>query len=79
MNRDKLEIIRSILYICKNGAKKSEIVYKSNLNFKSAGAYLDWLVNRKIITREDDSFKTTAKGKRLLSNLNSASTFLGLK
>lgn len=78
-NRDKLEIIRSILCICENGAKKSEVVCKSNLNFKSAGAYLDWLINRKIIRMEGDSFKTTAKGNKLLSNLRTASTFLSLK
>ncbi|MGD0953243.1 MAG: winged helix-turn-helix domain-containing protein [Methanotrichaceae archaeon] len=36
MKRDKLEIARNILLICKNGAKKTEIVYKVNLNFKNA-------------------------------------------
>jgi predicted transcriptional regulator len=79
MKRDKMEIIRSILLICKNGAKKTEIVYKANLNFKSAGAYLDWLINRKMITKEDESFKTTAKGNELLSNLQSTSKLMDLK
>jgi predicted transcriptional regulator len=79
MKRDKLEIARTILLICKNGAKKTEIVYKANLNFKSAGAYLDWLINRKMVTKKGDSFKTTAKGSELLSNLQSASEFMDLK
>jgi predicted transcriptional regulator len=79
MKRDKLEIIRRILLICKRGAKKTRIVYEVNLNFKTAGAYLDWLINRKMITKEGDSFNTTPKGDELLSNLQSASTFLGLK
>jgi hypothetical protein len=35
--------------------------------------------NRKMITKEDDSFKTTANGDELLSNLQSPFTFLGLK
>ena len=76
MQRDKLEIARNILFVCKNGAKKTEIVYKANLNFKSAGAYLDWLVNRKMITKEGDSFKTTANGDELLSNLQSTSKLM---
>ncbi|VVB62797.1 Winged helix-turn-helix [uncultured archaeon] len=79
MKRDKLEIARNILLICKNGAKKTEIVYKANLNFKSAGDYLDWLINRKMITKEDDSFKTTTKGNEVLSNLQSTSKFMDLK
>ena len=44
MKRDKLEIARNILLICKDGAKKTEIVYKANLNFKNAEVYLKWLV-----------------------------------
>jgi predicted transcriptional regulator len=79
MKRDKLEIIRSILLICKNGAKKTKIVYEANLNFKTAGAYLNWLIDHEMITKEDDSFKTTSRGAELLSNLQSASAFLDLK
>jgi predicted transcriptional regulator len=79
MRRDKLEIIRSILLICKNGARKTKIVYEANLNFKTAGAYLDWLINQKMIIKEDGSFKTTLKGAELLSDLQSVSAFLDLK
>ena len=79
MKRDRLEIIRSILIICKNGAKKTEIVYKSNLNFKNGEAYLQWLIDRELITKEEKLFKTTPKGAKLLSDLQSASAFLDLK
>ena len=76
MKRDKLEIIGSILLICKNGAKKTEIIYKANLNFKNGEAYLQWLIDRKLITKEGKLFKTTPKGAKLLSDLQSASAFL---
>jgi predicted transcriptional regulator len=67
MKRDKLEIIRSILLICKNGgAKKTEIVYEANLNFKNADVYLKLLIDQKMILKEDKSFKTTPKGDELL-------------
>jgi predicted transcriptional regulator len=79
MKRDRLEIIRSILIICNNGAKKTEIVYKSNLNFKNAEAYLQWLIDRELITKEEKLFKTTPKGAKLLSDLQSASTLMDLK
>ena len=79
MKRDKLEIIRRMLLICKKGAKKTRVVYEANLNFTTAGAYLDWLINRKMIAKESDSFITTPRGDELLSNLQSASTFLDLK
>lgn len=79
MKRDKLEIIQNILIICKNGAKKTEIVYKVNLNFKNAEGYLQRLIDRELIMKEEKSFKTTLKGDRLLSDLQSASAFMGLK
>ena len=80
MKRDKLEIIRRILLICENGgAKKTKIVYESNLNFKNAEVYLKLLIDREMIIKEESSFKTTPNGAELLSNLQSASTFLGLE
>jgi predicted transcriptional regulator len=79
MKRDKLEIIQSILLICKNGAKKTEIVYKANLNFKNAEVYLRWLIDREIIVKEGKFFKITPKGSELLSNLQSTSAFMDLK
>ncbi len=79
MKRDRLEIIRSILIICKNGAKKTEIVYKSNLNFKNAGVYLQWLEGQELITKEENIYKTTPKGIKLLSDLQSVSDLLDLK
>jgi predicted transcriptional regulator len=68
--RDKLEIMRSILLICRNGdATKTRIVYKSNLNFKTAGIYLNWLINKELVCKDENHFKLTTKGTELLSNL----------
>ena len=80
MKRDKLEIIRRILLICKNGgARKTKIVYDANLNFKNADVYLKLLINQKMIIKEEKSFKTTPKGDELLSNLKSVSASLDLR
>jgi predicted transcriptional regulator len=80
MKRDKLEIIRSILLICRNdGARKTKIVYEANLNFKIADVYLKLLMDQKMIIKEDMSFKTTPKGSELLSNLKNVSESLDLR
>jgi predicted transcriptional regulator len=80
MKRDKLEIIRSILLICKNGgARKTKIVYEANLNFKTADVYLKLLMDQKMIIKEEEYFKTTPKGAKLLSDLKNVSASLDLK
>ena len=72
--RDKLEIIRSILSICKkDDATKTRIVYRANLNFKTAGIYLDWLINKGLVAKDENHFKLTTKGTELLSNLQDIS------
>jgi predicted transcriptional regulator len=77
IRRDKLEIIRNILLICKKGdATKTRIVYQANLNFKTAGIYLDWLINHDLVNKEDNFFKVTSKGVELLSNLQDVTLFL---
>lgn len=79
MKRDKLEIARNILLLCKDGAKKTEIVYKVNLNFKNAEGYLKWLMDREMILKEGRCFKLTSRGSELLSNLQSTSEMMELK
>lgn len=48
--RERIEIIKAILELCKTPVRKTQIVYKCNLNFKIVKKYLnrcferDWLV-----------------------------------
>ena len=79
MKRGRFDIIGSILLICKNGAKKTEIVYGANLNFKNAEVYLKWLNDREMIMKEGRFFSITSKGSELLSNLQSTSAFMELE
>ncbi len=44
--RTKFKIIVDILEIAKNGANKTGIVYRTNLNFRIADKYLDLLLKR---------------------------------
>ncbi|MDQ1281011.1 MAG: hypothetical protein QG670_2275 [Thermoproteota archaeon] len=63
--RSPLEICADVLRISKEGAKKSHIVYKANLNFKIVNEYLTHLQETGLITfpsNNEPLFKTTPKG-----------------
>ena len=69
VRQDKLEIVSMILDVCTNGANKTKIVYKANLNFKSGSSYLDMLVKNSLVDVNDTNagtiYKTTVKGLKL--------------
>jgi predicted transcriptional regulator len=63
--RSDIEISAAILQVARNGAKKSHIVYKANLNFKIGKKYLDRLIHSGLLTGpngESKVFRTTEKG-----------------
>ena len=63
--RSDMEISADILQVALNGAKKSHIVYKANLNFQLARKYLDLLIHSGLIVGPDNGsrvFLTTDKG-----------------
>lgn len=63
--RSNLEISADVLRIAKEGAKKSHIVYKANLNFELVNTYLKHLQETGLINfapDDDHLFKTTSKG-----------------
>jgi len=68
--RNDLEILATILRVARNGAKKSHIVYKANLNFAIIKDYLDRLRESGLIIGPDGKnrmFKTTEKGIEYLN------------
>ena len=67
--RSDLEISADVLRIAKEGAKKSHIVYRANLNFKIVQKYLTHLQETGLITYSSDDhslFRTTSKGSEYL-------------
>jgi len=72
MKRTKNQIIESVLEACLIGANKTVVVYQSNLNFRTAVPYLESLTKRGfliIIEGSPRKYKTTDRGKKLLSGL----------
>lgn len=77
--RNKLEIITCILTICRSkGSSKTRIVYQANLNFKNASLYLDWLMKRGYLVKEDKLYKTTPAGLELLTNLTDIASMINV-
>jgi predicted transcriptional regulator len=76
--RSEFEIIGKILDLSKNGAKKTEILYKGNFSYTQLTRYLTFLIKKDIlvvkITKDDGynskSYKITKKGQDLLENIN---------
>jgi predicted transcriptional regulator len=69
--RSKNAIISEILYICKDGASKTRIVYQANLNFRTVNAYIDLLIKNNLLEIKQGKnilYETTDKGISLLDN-----------
>ena len=64
--RSKIEIMADILAVARNEAKKTEIVYKTNLNFGRVGRYLNLLERRYLISNSGAIYRTTRKGEEFL-------------
>lgn len=69
--RSEVEIYANILEVARDGAKKSHIVYKANLNFKIVKKYLGTLNRASLITVPEERgklFWTTEKGFKYLDH-----------
>jgi len=65
LRRSRFEIIGEILSLAQEGARKTSIVYRANLNFNLVNKYLQLLIREGLISPADSSarkLKTTEKG-----------------
>lgn len=64
--RDRLFIIAEILDIAKDGALKTQIMYKANLSFSQLNTYLKLLLETRLLEKAKNNkktiYKTTKKG-----------------
>jgi predicted transcriptional regulator len=68
MRRNDLDICADILQVAKVGARKTQIVYQANLNFKIVKKYLNRLI--------DTGMLSEAEEKRLYTTTNRGAEFL---
>jgi predicted transcriptional regulator len=64
--RDKLSIMAEIIDIAKDGALKTQIMYRANLSFAQLGEYLSFMSNNDLLEKFEDSgrevYGATIKG-----------------
>ena len=61
-----MDICADILRIAREGAKKTHLVYKANLNFNIVKKYLRRLSEDRLITSENGHYITTDDGVKFL-------------
>ncbi len=78
MRRNNKDIEADILRIATGGARKTQIVYKGNLNFKIVKGYLNRLIEQKCIDhdRKGMLFYTTPKGFEFLRRYDLLQSFM---
>ena len=74
--RHKIDIYADILKVALNGARKTHIVGKANLNFRIIPPYLKTLIERGLLSETRELFRsrymywTTPKGVEFLEHYN---------
>jgi predicted transcriptional regulator len=66
VRRNNIDICADILSVAKEGAKKTQMVYKANLNFKIIKKYINRLSEYGFLESERGQYFTTDKGIRFL-------------
>jgi len=67
MRRNNLDIYADIVKVTNGGAKKTQIVYKCNLNFKIIKKYLAILIEKEFVEHKGKLYFSTTKGKAFLT------------
>jgi predicted transcriptional regulator len=79
MKRSKSDIMLEILNVCRNGASKTRIVYKANLNFNTATPYIELLSEKGLVSISEGPrtlYETTPQGLEVIKTLRQLGTFL---
>lgn len=68
--RDKLYIIAEILDITKDGALKTQIMYRANLSFTQLNEYINFMLKLKLLEKnvenDKEKYRATEKGLNFL-------------
>lgn len=77
MRRNNLDIFADILQVAQPGARKTQIVYKANLNFMIVKKYLINLMEIGLIEKYDKHYYTTKKGVNFIESYKEFSSATG--
>jgi predicted transcriptional regulator/ribosomal protein L32 len=72
--RDKLFVIASVLDTTKDGALKTQVMYRANLSFTQLNDYLRFMLKtcllEKVLQDDKETYRATAKGMDFLQRYN---------
>ncbi len=79
--RNDVKIMVEILNIVLTGARKTEIVYRANLNFRQVQKYLDFLTGKGLIFTDisyngKKIYRSTERGKTFVRRYNETAKLL---
>ncbi len=77
-HRGAYDIMADILRVAKDGARKSHIVYRANLNFLVVKKYLKQLQNAELLTLSGRFYSTTEKGIKYINHFNDLREYVDL-
>lgn len=66
--RDRTEITADMLRIAQDGARKTQLVYQANLNFRIIKRYLARLLDQGLLRHDPPRYYATQKGVMYLEN-----------
>lgn len=75
-NRNTYDIVAEVLQASLNGAKKTRILYASNLSVKTRNYYLEILQRDGLLVLLDGRYSTTPQGKHYLDEYRSLRKYL---
>ncbi len=67
--RGSAELIMAMLVAASAGAKKTHIMFRSNVNPLVLEKYIKFCLNNSLLIKEGNIYKTTEKGKRFIACL----------
>jgi predicted transcriptional regulator len=78
-HRSEIQIIYDILLFCRNGALKTHIVYKCNLNFKIIAKYLEKLIEKGLLSLMGDNkyYTESPKGFQFIVSFENMMSIIG--
>jgi len=79
--RDKLQIVRDILDLSKDGIRKTHIMYQANLSFKLLEAYVNCLVGQgllRVVEKPVTTYVTTERGFEFLKEFKEIERYMHL-
>jgi len=81
--RSRTEVVVDILNEALDGANKTRIMYRANLNFLRFNRYLSEMLENGLLKKDNDGngrilYKATEDGKALLETLRKAQEFMSI-